>query len=406
MYGDLTFTQAFAKANEILNTATKGIAEVISEHLLVNIDLNDARKVLENSGTAVMGQSTAEGENRAIEAVISALDSPLLNDNDIYGAQHVLLKIVTGDGDGEIRMSELSKIKDKIQDSAGNNVNIIEGIGIDPNLGSAISVTIIATGFEQKKEPKEQQTINLNDEESLDDFVENESINDINIDADRQHTLELEEIIQDNTNNEVIINENVECDEISDKNFDNEQDLSKFDSSFSANMTNDVKNNHDEISLNSSSEQIYNQIQNNKNKESVSNKNIDNNKIVFELDNEFSIKNVEDENDENIINNETENMSEQNENLNTIDKLGLDNETMKVEARERENRLREISQQLRTPSGLTNLEDIPAYKRNNIELQDTPHSSEDNLSTYNLSSSNENNIKLNGENSFLHDNVD
>ena len=174
----------------------------------------------------------------------------------------------------------------------------------------------------KKKEPKEQQTINLNDEESLDDFVENESINDINIDADRQHTLELEEIIQDNTNNEVIINENVECDEISDKNFDNEQDLSKFDSSFSANMTNDVKNNHDEISLNSSSEQIYNQIQNNKNKESVSNKNIDNNKIVFELDNEFSIKNVEDENDENIINNETENMSEQNENLNTIDKLG------------------------------------------------------------------------------------
>ena len=79
---------------------------------------------------------------------------------------------------------------------------------------------------------------------------------------------------------------------------------------------------------------------------------------------------------------------------------------MKVESRERENRLREISQQLRTPSGLTNLEDIPAYKRNNIELQDTPHSSEDNLSTYNLSSSDENNVKLDGENSFLHDNVD
>ena len=219
VYGDLTFTQAFAKANEILNTATKGIAEVISEHLLVNIDLNDARKVLENSGTAVMGQSTAEGENRAVEAVISALDSPLLNDNDIYGAQHVLLKIVTGDGDGEIRMSELSKIKDKIQDSAGNNVNIIEGIGIDPELGNAISVTIIATGFEQKKEPKEQQTINLNDEESLDDFVENESIGEINIDSDRQHTLELEEIIEDSTINSEIINESVVSDKISDENF-------------------------------------------------------------------------------------------------------------------------------------------------------------------------------------------
>ena len=125
----------------------------------MNIDLNDARKVLENSGTAVMGQSTAEGENRAVEAVISALDSPLLNDNDIYGAQHVLLKIVTGDGDGEIRMSELSKIKDKIQDSAGNNVNIIEGIGIDPELGNAISVTIIATGFEQRRNQKNNKQL-------------------------------------------------------------------------------------------------------------------------------------------------------------------------------------------------------------------------------------------------------
>ena len=138
VYGDLTFTAAFAKANEVLNTATKGIAEVISQHLLVNIDLNDARKVLENSGTAVMGQAKVEGENRAIEAVIQALDSPLLNDNDITGAKQVLLKIVTGDGDGEIKMSELAKIKNKIQEAAGRNVNIIEGIGIDSDLEMAI----------------------------------------------------------------------------------------------------------------------------------------------------------------------------------------------------------------------------------------------------------------------------
>jgi len=406
VYGDLTFTQAFAKANEILNTATKGIAEVISEHLLVNIDLNDARKVLENSGTAVMGQSTAEGENRAVEAVISALDSPLLNDNDIYGAQHVLLKIVTGDGDGEIRMSELSKIKDKIQDSAGNNVNIIEGIGIDPELGNAISVTIIATGFEQKKEPKEQQTINLNDEESLDDFVENESIGEINIDSDRQHTLELEEIIEDSTINSEIINESVVSDKISDENFASQQDISNIELNDNVNMSSDTSNNHNDININKSSERSYNKIETNENKKSLIDDSEENNKIVFELENEFSIKNIEDQNDKNIICNEKEDLAEQNENLNTIDKLGVDNETMKVEARERENRLREISQQLRTPSGLTNLEDIPAYKRNNIELQDTPHSSEDNLSTYNLSSSDENNIKLDGENSFLHDNVD
>jgi len=396
VYGDLTFTQAFAKANEILNTATKGIAEVISEHLLVNIDLNDARKVLENSGTAVMGQSTAEGENRAIEAVVSALDSPLLNDNDIYGAQHVLLKIVTGDGDGEIRMSELSKIKDKIQDSAGNNVNIIEGIGIDPDLGNAISVTIIATGFEQKKEPKEQQTINLNDTESLDDFVEHERLSEINIDTDRQHSLELEEIIEDNTINEDINHEIL----------DKEQDFSNISLNDSDSLSSENIDNQIDTNSNNIPDQTYLQSQTNENNESLIQDNIANNKIVFELDNEFVIKNIEDENNNDIVNDETENLSEKKENLNTIDNLSVDNETMKVEARERENRLREISQQLRTPSGLTNLEDIPAYKRNNIQLKDTPHSSEDNLSTYNLSSSEDNNVKLDGENSFLHDNVD
>ena len=173
VYGDLTFTNAFAKANEVLNTATKGIAEVISQHLLVNIDLNDARKVLENSGTAVMGQATVEGENRAIEAVNEALDSPLLNDNDITGAQQVLLKIVTGDGEGEIRMSELGNIKNKIQEAAGSNVNIIEGIGIDPELGLAISVTVIATGFSEKRKPKGQITVGL-DEGNYDNMETNE----------------------------------------------------------------------------------------------------------------------------------------------------------------------------------------------------------------------------------------
>ena len=108
--------QSFSKANEVLNTATKGIAEVITQHLTVNIDLSDARLVLQDSGTAIMGQAEAEGENRAVEAVKNALDSPLLNDNDIYGSKHVLLKIVTGDSeDDEISMNELKLITDTIQ---------------------------------------------------------------------------------------------------------------------------------------------------------------------------------------------------------------------------------------------------------------------------------------------------
>jgi cell division protein FtsZ len=194
VYGDLTFAQAFGKANEILNTATKGIAEVISQHLLVNIDLNDARKVLENSGTAVMGQAEAEGENRAIEAVIGALDSPLLNDNDITGAQQVLLKIVTGKGEGEIRMSELSKIKNKIQEAAGSDVNIIEGIGIDPDLGDAVSVTVIATGFKQKKKPKGPKTIILGDDKDLEDIITEETKEDLVEETENnQQILDLED---------------------------------------------------------------------------------------------------------------------------------------------------------------------------------------------------------------------
>ena len=98
-----------------------------------------------------MGQAEATGENRAVEAVNEALDSPLLNDNDITGAEQVLLKIVSGVGDDEIKMSELSKIKNRIQQAAGRDVNIIEGIGFDDQLGSAVSVTVIATGFETKK---------------------------------------------------------------------------------------------------------------------------------------------------------------------------------------------------------------------------------------------------------------
>ena len=119
-------------------------------------------------------RSEASGENRAIEAVEGALDS-LLNDNDIFGAEQVLLKIVTGPGDDEIKMSELNKIKSKIQQAAGNDVNIIEGVGIDNNLKSSISVTVIATGFEQKID-KDPVKINLSDSNNIEDYIRNEDV--------------------------------------------------------------------------------------------------------------------------------------------------------------------------------------------------------------------------------------
>ena len=367
IYGDLTLTQAFGKANEVLNTATKGIAEVISQHLKVNIDLNDARKVLANSGTAVMGQAEATGENRAIEAVNDALDSPLLNDNDITGAEQVLLKIVSGVGEDEIKMSELSKIKSKIQQAAGRDVNIIEGIGFDSDLGSAVSVTVIATGFETKK-------------------------------VNEPRTIKLEE--------SNLVNDNIELDLVNDKRDEisvNQQTLSLDDSfefvNTKSKMTSEV--NEEDNSL----------------------------KTVLTLEDEGAVIHVEDENSNIFIEEVNDNINDPNnfiadlvedlakENLNESindneEKINSDvdiisgNQNMRIEAREREDRLRDISIKLRTPSGLTRLEDEPAFKRNNINLEDTMHSSEDNVSHYTLTETDSDKLILKDNNPYLHDNVD
>ncbi|HWS60526.1 MAG TPA: cell division protein FtsZ [Flavobacterium sp.] len=152
VYGNLGFKAGFSKADEVLATASRGIAEVITHHYTQNIDLKDAKTVLANSGTAIMGSAISTGVNRAKEGIISALDSPLLNDNKITGAKNVLLLIVSGSD--EITIDEIGEINDYIQNEAGHNANIIMGVGEDESLGESISVTIIATGFdiEQQRE--------------------------------------------------------------------------------------------------------------------------------------------------------------------------------------------------------------------------------------------------------------
>ena len=145
VYGNLGFKAGFSKADEVLATASRGIAEVITHHYTQNIDLKDAKTVLSDSGTAIMGSAVASGENRAKEAIIAALDSPLLDDNKITGAKNVLLLIVSGTS--EITIDEIGEINDHIQTEAGFNANIIMGVGDDESLGEDIAVTIIATGF-------------------------------------------------------------------------------------------------------------------------------------------------------------------------------------------------------------------------------------------------------------------
>ena len=150
VYGNLGFKAGFAKADEVLVTAARGIAEVITHHYTQNIDLKDAKTVLTNSGTAIMGSGTASGSNRAQEAIVKALDSPLLNDNKITGCKNVLLLIVSGSD--EITIDEIGEINDYIQTEAGNHTNIIMGVGEDESLGNEVSVTVIATGFGQEQQ--------------------------------------------------------------------------------------------------------------------------------------------------------------------------------------------------------------------------------------------------------------
>ncbi|NER12474.1 cell division protein FtsZ [Leptobacterium flavescens] len=150
VYGNLGFKAGFSKADEVLSTASRGIAEVITHHYTQNIDLRDAKTVLANSGTAIMGSASASGGSRAQDAIMKALDSPLLNDNKITGAKNVLLLIVSGSE--EITIDEIGEINDHIQAEAGHGANIIMGVGEDENLGDAISVTVIATGFNAEQQ--------------------------------------------------------------------------------------------------------------------------------------------------------------------------------------------------------------------------------------------------------------
>ena len=378
VFGDLTLSQAFGKANEVLNTATKGIAEVISQTLMVNIDLNDAKRVLKNSGTAVMGQAYASGENRAIEAVEAALDSPLLNDNNIKGAQQVLLKIVTGTEEQEIRMTELFSIKKHIQDAAGCDVNIIEGIGIEDGLGDQISVTVIATGFEVKegfisRKPESPKVYDLDDDSVVDSELqdittkaENESVDVFNklTEEAPQATFNFEE-------GSSIINFDLPTED------KGQTDLSE-----------DPTLKDDQLFIEQEDDKAMS----------------------------FDIKEVEapvvhvlelDENDveANLPEEIIPELKDEKEVSQTPINHGVTAEQMAIRSRERMDRLRDISFKLRTPSGLTDLENEPAYKRRNIDLEEVTHSSESEVAQYTLNEDNDNNLGIK-PNNFLHDNVD
>lgn len=150
VFGNLSITEAFAQADNVLTTASKGIAEIITVPGYVNVDFEDVKTVMKNSGAAVMGSSKSHGENRARKAAEEAISSPLLNNRDIMGADKILLSIISGE-EAELQMDELSEITEYIQEKSGDNAEVIFGHGVDPDLGESIRVTVIATGFEHER---------------------------------------------------------------------------------------------------------------------------------------------------------------------------------------------------------------------------------------------------------------
>ena len=155
MFGNLSLTKAFGEADNILSTAAKGIAEIITVPGYINVDFEDVKTVMTNSGVAIMGSAAAEGEHRALKAVEAALSSPLLSDNDIQGAKHILLNITSGEE--EVLMDEIAEITDFVQEEAGHGTDIIWGNCIDESLGNKLCVTVIATGFESDQQKKREQ---------------------------------------------------------------------------------------------------------------------------------------------------------------------------------------------------------------------------------------------------------
>ena len=325
-----------------------------------------------------MGQAEAEGENRAVEAVKNALDSPLLNDNDIYGSKHVLLKIVTGDSEeDEISMNELKLITDTIQRQAGNNVNIINGVGTDSSLGSKISVTVIVTGFEPTEEEVEL-VVGIGEDETLDSISSQNSKKDLSLnsfteDFSQQAMFDFDEdynvgYTEDELTQEDTLEDELELD-TEDKSSQEELLEDELESNFS--------DNEDE-------------------KVAEDNSSTTKNKVVLSLEEDFG------EDDTTMV-------SESEEELVKNDKINLNEyeiEKNEIASRKREEKLKNISNILRTPSGLTNLIEEPAFKRNGIDLDNVPHSSESEISNHTLSLDEDNVIQLKQNNSFLHDNVD
>lgn len=390
LYGNLGYKASFAKADEVLTTAAKGIAEVISKQYAMNIDLRDARTVLADSGTAIMGAGEASGESKAIDAITSALDSPLLNNNRISGARNVLLLILSGEA--EITMDEIATINEYIQSEAKNNANIIMGVGEDLSLGDKISVTVIATGFptdEQVYTGKEEEKVfhTLVEEQSITKTLSPETPFPVRVRKMQNEDLEDEQEVQSqgNSENEVkfFLEEEEEIIE--------EQTIAEVIESDFVVETREIS----EEEVAERNEEVQ--------KEAPSQT------IMFTLDDDFEDENIGFSNSHTSVSQEVVQPQVKKEvQISVQDEDPFDSpisHSLSQAIEERRTRLKQFNYKFKnTLSNKTvdDLENVPAYKRQGLELQgkESNHPSD-----YILSKDSNGDQKMR-PNNFLHDNVD
>lgn len=400
MYGNLTLSNAFAEADNILTTAAKGIAEIITVPGYINVDFEDVKTVMQSSGVAIMGSASAEGEGRAFKAVQSALASPLLNDNDIEGARYILLNITSGEK--EVLMDEVSEITDYIQNQAGLTADIIWGNCYDETLGDKISVTLIATGFQTKEERfskgapnSEKKVIPLSIENTP--SIEN-AIPNLNI------TIEDNKVVPAvNTIEEMLTLKS---------------DLQEEDTAISMSVSNEVsapqEMMEDSPALKKAPAMVLKKHiveeseQNTFIKEDVKKEAPASTKQV----NLFDFIPAPEPKAEPVKEQEPFRLLDKEDvEFKIISKTPQDNsETDELEEqmrrnKERINRLKELSMRLRTPNGVNDLEQEPAYLRKKQAMENTPHSSESQVSRYTINEEN-GQPQIRPNNPFLHDNVD
>jgi cell division protein FtsZ len=459
MYGNLKMREAFNHADNVLSIAAKSIAEIISLTQQINVDFADVRTVMRDSGVAIMGSASASGEGRALKAVQEALNSPLLNDNNITGARYVLLNITSGSD--EITMDELGEITDYIQDEAGQTAELIKGYGVDETLGDKVNVTVIATGFNTssnipfdlsarkqekillKLEDEKQQAavvIPVSEEKSVSvaevkepnplepflltkqateeqvimefepkietdlkempDMFESKAEHNSLLDREEESEDSAETFIEMHADSTTELIWEIPTSELMDLNAEEEECESELPADFrreeaelfsmetvtgiKAEVTEEAE--EEEKAFELSSEEGTNEI-------------------VFEITpaKEEIIEPTLKKREEPVF--ETPN-AEEVEAQKQVAIKKVEEEDQKRKAYERILRLKELSLKLKTPNGLTELEQEPAFVRRKISLDNTPHSSESQVSKYTLSPNEDKKVEIKPNNSFLHDNVD